>query len=196
MVLIKKGNLFQNHLKTAVLESFTLACMNKSCKKLSVVAINRTTNRQIDIVPKVVIKEFPDYIPTQIRNDYYEASLIIEDSPKAAATLLRRCLQGMIHDFWGIQEKNLNAELTELKARVSDAQWKAIDGVRRIGNIGAHMESDVNTIIDVEAGEANKLLKLIELLLDKWYIARHDEEQLLSEIANIAETKERKRAKL
>ena len=170
--------------------------MNKSCKKLSVVAINRTTNRQIDIVPKVVIKEFPDYIPTQIRNDYYEASLIIEDSPKAAATLLRRCLQGMIHDFWGIQEKNLNAELTELKARVSDAQWKAIDGVRRIGNIGAHMESDVNTIIDVEAGEANKLLKLIELLLDKWYIARHDEEQLLSEIANIAETKERKRAKL
>ena len=38
--------------------------------------------------------------------------------------------------------------------------------------------------------EAKKLLKLIELLMDKWYIARHDEEQLLSDITDIANDKE------
>ena len=48
----------------------------------------------------------------------------------------------------------------------------------------------VNTIVDVDSGEAEKLLKLIELLIDKWYIARHDEEQLLSDITAIADDKD------
>ncbi len=44
----------------------------------------------------------------------------------------------MIHDFWGIYEKNLNAEITTLKDKVTSAQWAALDGLRKIGNIGAH----------------------------------------------------------
>lgn len=174
---------------------FTLICSNDSCRKVSVTAINRSNEKQIDIVPKVVIKEYPDYIPEQIRKDYYEANLILEDSPRASATLLRRCLQGMIHDFWNIHEKNLNAEISCLKDKVSPMQWKAIDGIRSIGNIGAHMESDVNCIIDIEPHEAKKLLLLIDLLLDKWYIARHDEEQLFTDISEIADDKEKKRRK-
>ena len=51
------------------------------------------------------------------------------------------------------------------------------------------MESDVNVIIDVDPDEAQKLLKLIELLVDKWYISRHDEEQLLYDITAIADDK-------
>lgn len=51
------------------------------------------------------------------------------------------------------------------------------------------MESDINTIVDVDSGEAEKLLKLIELLIDKWYIARHDEDQLFLEVSNIADNK-------
>ena len=117
----------------------------------------------------------------------------MERSPKAAATLLRRCLQGMIHDFWGIREKNLNAEITLLKDRVPAAQWNAIDSLRKVGNIGAHMEKDVNLIIDIDMNEAKKLLRLIDLLLEKWYIARHDEEMLLTEIREMAEEKEAKR---
>lgn len=79
---------------------------------------------------------------------------IIELSPKAAATLFRRCLQGMIHDFWNIHEKNLNAEITELQDKVPSSMWKALDGIRKIGNIGAHMESDVNLIVDIDISEA------------------------------------------
>lgn len=174
---------------------YTLYCKNNKCKRVSVTAINRTTGKQVDIVPQIVIKQWPSYIPLQIRQDYEEAVMIIEASPKASATLLRRCLQGMIHDFWKINEKNLNAEITSLKDKISGSQWKAIDGLRKLGNIGAHMESDVNLIIDIDTDEAKKLLRLIELLLDKWYIARHDEEVLLNDISSISEDKEKARKK-
>lgn len=135
----------------------------------------------------------PDYIPMAIRNDYLEATAIVDLSPKASATLARRCLQGMIHDFWSIKEKNLNAEITALCGKVPDSQWKAMDGLRKIGNIGAHMEKDVELIIDVDPEEAEKLIKLIELLLQKWYVARHDEEELLADITAMADEKESER---
>ena len=84
----------------------------------------------------------------------------------------------MIRDFLKIGGKNLYEEIQQLEGKVTPQQWKAIDGLRKIGNIGAHMESDVNLIIDIDDGEAKKLQKLIEMLLDKWYIARYEEEKL------------------
>lgn len=135
----------------------------------------------------------PGYIPDAIRSDYMEALSIVNASPKASATLSRRCLQGMIHDYWGIHEKNLNAEISSLRGKVDPSQWKAMDALRKVGNIGAHMESDINFIVDVEPEEAQALIKLIELLIDKWYIARHDEEELLAEIEAIGNKKEAER---
>lgn len=173
---------------------YSLVCTNQSCQQITVTSVFVNSGKQVDLLPQKVFRQFPDYIPEQIRHDYEEACAIITDSPKAAATLLRRCLQGMIHDFWDIHEKNLNAEITALKDRVTPTQWKAIDGIRKLGNIGAHMEHDVNIIIDIDAGEAEKMRKLIELLIDKWYIARHEEESLYSEVVDIAEEKEEQKA--
>ena len=177
------------------LQIFHITCSNEQCNRVVVLAYCQHTKKQWDLIPENVCKQFPEYIPQQIRNDYQEACSIINNSPKAAATLLRRCLQGMIHDFWGIKEKNLNAEITALKDKVTAAQWKALDGLRTIGNIGAHMEKDVNLIIDIEPLEALKLQKLIELFLEKWYINRHEEEQLYADIAQTAEEKEEERKK-
>lgn len=174
-----------------VIHSFI--CANKNCGRISVTALNAKTQEQFDILPQVTMKHYPDYIPEQIRKDYEEANLILERSPKSAATLLRRCMQGMIHDYWGINGKNLNAEVTQLKESINPIQWQAIDGLRKIGNIGAHMEKDVNLIIDIEADEAVKLLHLIEMLIEKWYITRHEEEELLNEIVGIAKSKEEQR---
>ncbi|MBR3584352.1 MAG: DUF4145 domain-containing protein [Kiritimatiellae bacterium] len=172
---------------------FTFQCNNTACGCISVIAISLRDGHQIDLVPRVVMKHYPDYIPQQIRHDYEEANLILEASPKAAATLLRRCLQGMIRDFWRIKEKNLYAAITAIQNMVTPPQWKALDGLRKLGNIGAHMEKDVDLIIDIDPGEAKKLLRLIELLLDKWYLARHEEEALCSDIAIIADEKESQR---
>ena len=140
--------------------------------------------------PPVDMILLPSYIPQFICADYIEAVSIVDASPKASATLSRRCLQGMIHDFWGIKKGRLVDEIKELQAKVPPAQWSAIDALRKIGNIGAHMEKDVNLIVDIEPSEAKSLLKLIELLIDKWYSARYDEETLLSEITKMAEEKE------
>lgn len=172
---------------------YTLKCTNKECQKITVIAINRTDGTQIDIVPQNVYRHFPEYIPQQIREDYEEASQIIDKSPKAAATLLRRCLQGMIRDFWGVTKGRLVDEIDGIKDKITPSQWTALDGLRHIGNIGAHMEKDVNIIIDVTPDEANKLLKLIELLLEKWYISRHEEEELCKSIGAIADKKESER---
>ena len=169
-----------------------IMCTNEECHKITVVAQNTKTGKQTDISPKNVHKAFPEYVPAPIRQDYVEAVTIMQDSPKAAATLLRRCLQGMIRDFWDIKKKTLKEEIDELQTRVPAAQWKAIDGLRRLGNIGAHMEKDINLIVDIDEGEANRLAALVELLIDKWYVARHDEEELFNGIVADAEAKKGK----
>ena len=179
--------------KEAFFSIITLKCTNKACNKISVIAINKYSGKQVDIYPQNVYRHFPEYIPQQIRDDYEEASQIIDKSPKAAATLLRRCLQGMIRDFWGVSEKRLVDEINAIKEKVTPTQWRAIDGLRHLGNIGAHMEKDVSLIVDVKPDEATKLLKLIELLLEKWYISRHEEEELYDSIVTIADEKAEER---
>lgn len=190
-----KSNSIPERWRESSFSFYTIECSNAACNRISVLGINRTSKKQVDIVPQVTIKSYPNYIPEQIRNDYSEAVMIIDASPKAAATLFRRCLQGMIRDFWGIKAGRLYDEISELQEKVSVSQWAAIDALRKVGNIGAHMEKDVNTIVDIEPDEARKLMKLIELLFEKWYIARHDEEKLLGDIVNISSQKEVQRKK-
>lgn len=168
-----------------------------NCRNISITMDGNGDFKNINnlsIFPSSRAKHFPSYIPKSIREDYEEAYSIVHLSPKASSTLSRRCLQGMIRDFWGISKSRLIDEINELQSVVSSSQWKAIDSLRKIGNIGAHMESDINTIVDVDPDEAEKLLKLIELLIDKWYIARHDEEELLSDISGIAINKSKQKS--
>lgn len=161
-----------------------------NCGKTTVLA-DRTGgdgDLSVSVFPQTICKHFPEYVPAAIRQDYEEACAIKSLSPKAAATLCRRCLQGMIHDFWGIHEKNLNAEITALKGKISQQLWEVVDAVRQLGNIGAHMEKDANLIVDIDPDEADKLVKLIERLIQAWYVERHTEQQLYSDIIGINQT--------
>lgn len=139
--------------------------------------------------PQSKAKPFPAYIPQQILDDYREACLIKDLSPKASATLSRRALQGVIRDFWDIKKNRLIDEINELKGKIDQSTWEAIDAVRSIGNIGAHMEKDINLIVDVEPNEAELLIGLIEILLKDWYIARHERQQHLQNIVAVAQAK-------
>jgi len=120
-------------------------------------------------------------------------------SPKASATLARRCLQGMIRDFCGITGKTLFAEIDSLRETVSQGNGirhvnhdtvEAIDHVRRIGKYGAHMEKDVNLVINVEPHEAQKLIELIELLFHEWYVQRENRKQSLAVLKEISDEKD------
>jgi len=134
-------------------------------------------------------KPFPSFIPAPLLEDYNEACAIENRSPKASATLSRRCLQGIIRNFYGIAKRTLFDEIAELKGRVSTEIWAAIDGLRELGNIGAHPEADINLIVDVQPEEAAALINLIELMFRITYVERQRDQQLLAEVTQLAHDK-------
>ena len=181
-----------------------VVCPNPECRQHSIsLTIHKADEdgsfstdpiRSWQLLPESLARQFPDYIPGQILSDYREACLIRDRSPKASATLSRRCLQGMIRDFWDIRKNRLKDEVDALQGKVTARDWEAIDGLRSVGNIGAHMEADVDTIIEVEPDEAALLISLIETLLADWYVVRHEREQRMAAVAKLAEEKKAKRA--
>lgn len=87
-----------------------IVCPNPNCAEFTlfaqVDALKSTWKKlaEFQLVPQTTMKAFPDFVPKAIRADYEEACLIRHLSPKASATLSRRCLQGMIRDFWNIKK--------------------------------------------------------------------------------------------
>jgi hypothetical protein len=51
---------------------------------------------------------------------------------------------------------------------------------------------DINLIVEVEPGEAQSLIGLVEMLFDEWYVARHNRQRRLAQIAAIAADKKKK----
>ncbi|NIC39340.1 DUF4145 domain-containing protein [Halomonas desiderata] len=141
------------------------------------------------IRPSGSAKPFPEYVPQPIREDYEEACAIVHLSPKASATLSRRCLQGIVRDFWNIKKGTLHQELQALRDHIDPITWQAIDAVRDIGNIGAHMEQNINLVIDVDQGEAEALARLIEVLITEWYVHRHERELHMQRVIDAAAEK-------
>jgi len=161
---------------------------------------------QWNLLPKSLAKPMPDYIPTAVIDDYSEACSIEELSPKASATLARRALQGMVRDFWKVEPyiisrkgkkvfKNLSQELDEIKDKVDPTVWDAITGIREIGNIGAHMEEDINKIIDIDQGEVRILITLIETLIKEWYVSRKERSDRILAVSSIAQKKRDEKVK-
>ena len=57
------------------------------------------------------------------------------------------------------------------------------------------MEKDINTIVDIDSNEAQKLLTLVEILIKEWYLVPHEREELLSSIVQINVEKQQERKK-
>ncbi|PTM46140.1 uncharacterized protein DUF4145 [Sphingomonas aerolata] len=200
-----------------------IGCANPSCKKLTLSCYAYAVTKHFGIngpdryskngpplagsrfLPKGSSKPQPSYVPQVLVIDYEEACAIKDLSPKASATLVRRCLQGMIRDFCGITKDTLAKEIRALREAVDgDTAPKgvasetvdAIDHVRSIGNIGAHMEKDINVIVDVDSNEAQMLIELVEMLFDEWYIARHKRNERLQAITALGSQKQEERKQL
>lgn len=122
------------------------------------------------IYPFVKQKKLPTEVPRDYQCDLIEAQKIINLSPKASAALSRRLLQKIFHSKLNIKKGNL---LQEIDAFISDEKTPsyladAVDAIRHIGNFAAHPMKYQNSgeIVDVEAGEAEWLLEVLESLLD------------------------------
>lgn len=73
-----------------------------------------------------------------------------------------------------MSKNTLAEEIVALRGKIEASLWDAIDALRKVGNIGAHMEGDVNKIVDIEPEEATQLIGLVEVLPKEWYVARHE----------------------
>lgn len=170
-----------------------LQCANADCKKESLWLTYSPEEEGEPVhkrlVPRSSAKPWPDYIPREIRDDYEEACLILEDSPNASAALARRCLQGMIRNFWSVKEDTLHREIKAIQNKVDDKVFKALRGLKDIGNIGAHPE----TVVDVTADDAQTLVDLLHLLVRIWYVAKKEHEQQLAKVAELGEGKKREK---
>ena len=134
-------------------------------------------------------KPLPDYIDKKFLEDYNEACSVIDDSPKASAALSRRCLQNILREKATIKrfsktdgkyttEKVSSSDLYNeiqqvldmgnLPSNISDG----LDAIRAIGNFAAHPMKSANTgeIVNVEAGEAEWNLEVLESLFDYYFI--------------------------
>ncbi|HEX9022139.1 MAG TPA: hypothetical protein VF903_12865 [Nitrospirota bacterium] len=171
-----------------------VVCPNPECRKFSLnvslhhvgTSGSRTyTGRHVKtwaLVPPSRARAFPAVFPPHILEDYREACLLAELSPKASAALSRRCLSGMLRDFWRVQPGSLSDEFRQIKGAADPLTWEAIESVRKSGTIGARMESEGAEILEAEPGEARLLIELIETLIQDWYVGREERRKRLDTI--------------
>ncbi len=116
----------------------------------------------------------PNEVPDNFSQDYKEACDVIELSPKASAALSRRCLQNILREKGNIKNGNLANEIQQvldsgqLPSTISDI----LDAVRNVGNFAAHPIKSQSTgeIIEVDIGEAELNLDVIEALFDFYFV--------------------------
>lgn len=159
-----------------------------SCEKTEITATGEGSQfkgKTWSIFPDSRAKQLPNYIPASIVEDYEEACKILTLSPKSSATLSRRCLQGMIRDFWSIKKSRLIDEIDALDDKVDQDTKEVLHSLRQLGNIGAHPEKDISLIVDIEPEEAEQLVLFLEYLFEEWYIKQHQRKSMLQRINQI-----------
>lgn len=133
-------------------------------------------------------------VPTDLLSDYRESAVVLQDSPKASAALSRRCLQHLLVQQ-GAKKKQLYDQLDEIRASFPAYIQSYVDNIRKLGNIAAHPKTDAETdrILDVELGEAEWMLVLLEELFDHYYAkpaeAKKRQDELTQKFANATNLK-------
>lgn len=163
---------------------FTMNCPNSECGKiivdlasglmgkystLSVITRRQTVRPFASNRPAVPIQ-----VDEMFASDYKEACLILPLSPKASAALSRRCLQNVLREKAGIRKGDLANEIQQIidNNSLPSHLSESIDAVRNIGNFAAHPLKSTATgeIVEVEIGEAEWLLDVIEALFDFYFV--------------------------
>ena len=124
--------------------------------------------------PRSGSRSIPSEVPSPYRDDFSEACKVLGESPKASAALSRRCLQAILRDKAGVTKKDLVDQIDEViqAGKVPPHIQGELDAVRVIGNFAAHTTKSTATgeIIDVEPGEAEWNLDVLESLFEFYFV--------------------------
>ena len=171
-------------------------CPNPSCKKAIFFLINAKIDQNRNIWKWDIIKDsngkeevakrelvrpkgisrppVPKEVPKDIANDYIEACIVLSDSAKASAALSRRCLQHLLRQAAAINKSDLTNEIQQVldSNQLPTYLAESIDAIRNLGNFAAHPLKSTSTgqIIEVEPGESEWTLEVLEMLFDFYYV--------------------------
>jgi hypothetical protein len=169
-----------------------IACPNPTCQKL-----DGQRRKEVGaalgtwkLIPESDARPWPNHVPQATRDDYREACLIRDLSPKDSATLSRRALQGILRDFFKVKPDRLVDEIKQVGDTMGPDLLQAVDAVRKVGNIGAHMEADIDLVVDVDPNEAQLLIGLVETLLDETYVYREKRRARIAAVTALAAQKD------
>ena len=126
------------------------------------------------VYPQVGVKApAPSEVPSDIADDFNDATRVFTESPKASAALSRRCLQSIL-SYLGFKNHNLvDAIQDSLDATIFPLSLaENLDSIRIIGNFAAHPIKGTNAaaVASVEPEEAEWNLDVLEELLDFVYV--------------------------
>jgi hypothetical protein len=107
-----------------------------------------------------------DEMPEKVKRDFVEARMVLDDSPRAAAALLRLAIQRLVGDELNADGGSLYQQIGNLVEtdRISPRIQKALDSVRVIGNNSVH-PGEMNMDDDQRTAEA--LFKLVNEIVDE-----------------------------
>jgi hypothetical protein len=151
-----------------------LECPN--CGQLTVsgkVINKRTSDEKVRYVwPYSAVRFVPPEVPQELKTDYVEASEVLQISPKASAALSRRCLQIVLTQVSGAKSKDLADQIAEVIPKLPPHLGEIVDSIRAVGNFAAHPIKSTSTgqIVDVEPGEAELNLDVLDGLFDFYYV--------------------------
>jgi len=117
-----------------------------------------------EIYPKPLSACLPhDLMPQSLQGDFEEARRVVTDSPRAAAAMLRLCVQKLCNEL-DVDSRDINKGIGELvKKGLPVPIQQAMDVVRVIGNESVHPgELDLND--DQET--AHRLFELVNIVIE------------------------------
>ncbi|HLY39686.1 MAG TPA: DUF4145 domain-containing protein [Terracidiphilus sp.] len=134
-----------------------------------------------DIVPRfmafpanVSSRPLPAEVPDPYKKDFEEAVAVFPLSAKASAALSRRNLQAILKNKAKTTKKDLADQIEEVIASggLPSHIQEGLDAVRTTGNFAAHPIKSTSTgeIVEVEAGEAEWDLDVLESLFDFYFV--------------------------
>lgn len=168
---VTKGSFYIEH----------MSCPNPNCRNLiiNLIEVKSTRDGTYD-TPLLIYPTSSSHPPAplevdkHIAQDYTEACLVLVHSPKASAALSRRCLQNILREKAGIKHGDLFKEIQEVinEGKLPSHLSESIDAIRQIGNFAAHpiKSKSSGEIVDVEPGEAEWSLDVLESLFDFYYV--------------------------
>lgn len=131
--------------------------------------LREVTSQEV-VYPASRSADIPEEVPEPFQRDLEEAITALEYSPKASAALSRRLLQRVLREQLVIVRRDLSQEIDAFIESSGAPTYltSAVDAIRTVGNFAAHPLKNTNTgeIVDVEAGEAEWLLDVLDSVFD------------------------------